>query len=52
MAAGADVALIGGYLGMTPEVLRQRYGHHHPRWQEEVARADRPSYAPETAEPK
>jgi integrase len=37
MQAGVDVAEVAGYLGMTPEVLWETYGHHHPRFQEHVA---------------
>ncbi|MGA2944223.1 MAG: hypothetical protein ABSE50_19520 [Xanthobacteraceae bacterium] len=30
MQAGTDVWQAAGYLGMTVEMLLQRYGHHHP----------------------
>jgi integrase len=30
MQAGTDVWEAAGYLGMTVEMLSQRYGHHHP----------------------
>jgi integrase len=30
MQAGTDVWEAAGYLGMTIEMLSQRYGHHHP----------------------
>ncbi len=31
MQAGTDVWEAAGYLGMTVEMLSQRYGHHHPK---------------------
>ena len=30
MQAGTDLWEAAGYLGMTVEMLSQRYGHHHP----------------------
>jgi integrase len=30
MQAGTDMWEAAGYLGMTVEILSQRYGHHHP----------------------
>jgi hypothetical protein len=30
MQAGTDLWQAAGYLGMTVEMLSQRYGHHHP----------------------
>jgi hypothetical protein len=30
MQAGTDMWEAAGYLGMTIEMLSQRYGHHHP----------------------
>jgi hypothetical protein len=30
MQAGTDIWVAAGYLGMTVEMLSQRYGHHHP----------------------
>jgi integrase len=30
MQAGVDVWEAAGFLGMTVEMLSQRYGHHHP----------------------
>jgi integrase len=30
MQAGIDIWEAGGFLGMTVEMLSQRYGHHHP----------------------
>jgi integrase len=35
----ADLWEAAGFLGMTPEMLRDRYGHHHPEFQAEVAEA-------------
>jgi integrase len=31
MMAGTDLWEASGFLGMTPELLTQRYGHHHPQ---------------------
>jgi integrase len=39
MHEGIDIATIGGYVGMTPEILWSIYGHHHPRWQADIANA-------------
>jgi hypothetical protein len=30
MQAGTDLWEAAGYLGMTVEMLHERYGHHHP----------------------
>jgi hypothetical protein len=30
MQAGTDMWQAAGYLGMTVEMLSERYGHHHP----------------------
>jgi hypothetical protein len=30
MQAGVDIWEAAGFLGMTVEMLSQRYGHHHP----------------------
>ncbi len=37
MQAGVDLWEAAGYLGMTPEVLMQNYGHHHPSFMKEAA---------------
>jgi hypothetical protein len=39
MQAGGDVWQIAGFLGMTVEMLQERYGHHHPDYQGDAARA-------------
>lgn len=39
MQAGADLWEAAGFLGMTPEVLLQTYGHHHPDFQADAAEA-------------
>ena len=39
MQAGTLLAEAAGYLGMSPETLWNVYGHHHPDFQEEAARA-------------
>jgi integrase len=39
MQNGADLWEAAGFLGMTPEMLRDRYGHHHPDFQEGAAKA-------------
>ena len=36
---GADLWQAAGFLGMTVEMLQERYGHHHPDFQRDVARA-------------
>jgi len=36
MQSGADLWQAAGMLGMTPEMLRDRYGHHHPDFQADV----------------
>jgi hypothetical protein len=37
MAAGMDVAVISGFLGMSIDMLQNVYGHHHPMFQEIIA---------------
>jgi hypothetical protein len=37
MQSGANVWDAAGWLGMSPEVLEQVYGHHHPDFQADVA---------------
>jgi integrase len=39
MQNGADLWQAAGFLGMTPEMLQARYGHHHPDFQRDVAEA-------------
>ena len=39
MQRGVDLWEASGFLGMTPEMLRDTYGHHHPDYQKEVANA-------------
>lgn len=39
MRSGVDAYEAAGYLGMSPETLWETYGHHHPSFQEEAARA-------------
>ena len=39
MSWGIDVPIIAGYLGMSPEVLMDVYGHHHPQFQESIAQS-------------
>lgn len=39
MHAGTDIAQAAAYLGMTPETLWEVYGHHHPDYQADAARA-------------
>ena len=39
MQNGADLWQAAGFLGMTPEMLQSRYGHHHPDFQRDVAEA-------------
>jgi integrase len=39
MQNGADLWEAAGFLGMTPEMLRDRYGHHHPDFQHNAAEA-------------
>lgn len=40
MQSGTPTWEASGYLGMSEEVLRRVYGHHHPDHQGEAARAD------------
>jgi hypothetical protein len=46
MRSGVDAFEASGFLGMTPEVLWDVYGHHDPKFQESAAAAtgkrDRP----------
>jgi integrase len=37
MQWGADLWEAAGWLGMTPQMLQDRYGHHHPDFQADVA---------------
>jgi integrase len=39
MQNGADLWEAAGFLGMTPDMLRDRYGHHHPDFQHNAAKA-------------
>jgi integrase len=39
MQGGANLWEAAGYLGMSPEVLERVYGHHHPDFQADVAKA-------------
>jgi integrase len=39
MQRRCDLWEAAGFLGMTPEMLRDVYGHHHPDFQKEVANA-------------
>ncbi|QOZ32086.1 hypothetical protein [Bradyrhizobium sp. CCBAU 53421] len=39
MQAGVDMWEAAGWLGMTVEQLEANYGHHHPDFQEEAAKA-------------
>lgn len=39
MQAGVDKAEIAGYLGMSEKVLDEVYGHHHPDYQRNAAKA-------------
>jgi hypothetical protein len=39
MQNGADVWEAAGFLGMTPDLLQNRYGHHHPDFQHKAAKA-------------
>lgn len=39
MRQGADLWQAAGFLGMTVEMLQDRYGHHHPDFQVDAARA-------------
>jgi integrase len=39
MQNGGDEAKIADYLGMTVEMLRKVYGHHHPDYQHEAVEA-------------
>jgi integrase len=39
MRSGVDAFEASGFLGMTPEVLWDIYGHHHPKFQESAASA-------------
>jgi len=39
MQAGTDIYQAAGYLGMSADTLLEVYGHHHPDFQKEAARA-------------
>ena len=39
MQAGVNLYEAAGYLGMTPNTLWERYGHHHPDFQKAAASA-------------
>ncbi len=39
MQGGGDLWQIAGFLGMTVDVLERVYGHHHPDFQREAAKA-------------
>jgi hypothetical protein len=39
MQMGTDLWKAAGWLGMTVETLEEKYGHHHPDFQEEAAGA-------------
>ena len=39
MQNGADLWQAAGFFGMTVEMLQHRYGHHHPDFQADAARA-------------
>jgi len=39
MSWGLDVAEIAGFLGMSVQTLLDVYGHHHPAFQENIARS-------------
>jgi integrase len=39
MRSGVDAFEASGFLGMTPEILWDVYGHHHPKFQESAAAA-------------
>lgn len=41
MQAGVDVFEAAGFLGMSPAMLENVYGHHHPGFQDRAASADR-----------
>jgi integrase len=39
MQNGANLWEAAGFLGMTVEMLQERYGHHHPDFQKDAVRA-------------
>jgi len=39
MQRGVDLWQAAGFLGMTAEMLQERYGHHHPNFQRDAADA-------------
>lgn len=39
MQAGVDIWKSAGFLGMTAEMVERNYGHHHPSYQKEAAKA-------------
>lgn len=42
MQAGVEVFEAAGFLGMSAEMLTERYGHHHPDFQTKAAEANAP----------
>ncbi len=46
MQGGGDEAKIADYLGMTLEMLRKVYGHHHPDYQHDTVEAIRTKLSP------
>lgn len=39
MQAGVDLWMAAGFLGMTVETLERNYGHHHPDYMQDAAKA-------------
>lgn len=39
MQRGVDLWQAAGFLGMSVETLERNYGHHHPNYMQEAARA-------------
>ena len=39
MQRGVDLWQAAGFLGMSVETLERNYGHHHPTYMQEAARA-------------
>jgi integrase len=52
MQAGVDVFEAAGFLSMSPETLLDVYGHHHPNFQEQAARAQFKRKARRAGEPR
>ena len=48
MRSGVSPYEAAGYLGMSPETLWETYGHHHPDYQEDAAKATGKKAAPRT----